>query len=285
MFENISIIGPGLLGSSIAMAVKERQLAKHIHVWARSESSRRTCSETSWCDSAHENLEASVEISDLIIICVPVDIIIPIFSKILKTLKAEAIVTDVGSVKGAICDAANTLSKGSPIHFIGSHPMAGSEKKGMAYAYPELVNKAPCILTPSPETDTHALKKLLNFWDALGMKTTCMNACSHDALVAKISHLPHILSSTLAASLKDLDSNDFKHAGGGLKDTTRIAGGSPEIWESILLENSNKILKSLEPFETALNQLKTSLEKKDSKVLRKILLEGQAVRKGIEDAQ
>lgn len=285
MFENISIIGPGLLGGSIAMAIKKRKLAKQVHVWARSESSRQNCIKTQWCDCVHENLENSVKKSDLIIICVPVDTIIPLFLKILKVLKADAIVTDVGSVKASICDAAKKYSHNQPVHFIGSHPMAGSEKKGMEHAYAELVENAPCIVTPDANSNPLALEKLINFWEALGMKTTCMDAPSHDALVAKISHLPHLIASALAVSLEDLNPNQLKHAGGGLRDTTRVAGGSPEIWEPIVLDNSKEVLQSLEQFEVTLQKLKTSILTNNSEALHKILDQGKSVRKIIENAQ
>lgn len=285
MFENISIIGPGLLGGSIAMAIREKNLSKQIHIWARGEASRMKCSEQDWCDLAHDTLSDAVKESDLILLCVPVDKIIPMFSKIINELKPDAIVTDVGSVKESICEEANKICMGKTVHFIGSHPMAGSEKQGMDNASAKLLQNASCILTPSKDCSNIALAKLEQFWNSLGMKVSCLGAAQHDALVAKISHLPHVLASALCTSFGDLGLDDFKHAGGGLKDTTRIAGGSPEIWESILLQNATEIINAIDQLEREIKRFKTHIQNKDSKSIHEALKDGQSIRKKIEEAQ
>ena len=285
MFKNISIIGPGLLGGSIAMAVREKNLSKQIHIWSRSETSRIKCSKQTWCDLAHDTLSDAVKESDLILLCVPVDKIIPVFSKIINELKPDAIVTDVGSVKASICKEANQIQMDKAVHFIGSHPMAGSEKQGMDNASAQLLQNASCILTPRKDCSKLALAKLEQFWEALGMKVSCLDAAQHDALVAKISHLPHVLASALCTSFDHLSSDDFKHAGGGLKDTTRIAGGSPEIWESILLHNANEILNAIDRFEREIKEFKRHIQNKDSAGIYQALKDGQSIRKKIEEAQ
>ena len=282
MYNSLSIIGPGLLGASIAMSVHQKKLAKEIHLWARNEDKRETCLKNNWCDHVHESLENAVKNSDFVILCTPVDTIIPIFKILTPHLKPNAIVTDVGSVKESICTNANSITKNATFHFVGSHPMAGSEKSGMEHASAELLKQATCIITPNECTDTLALEKVTQFWLQLEMKPKSMSPKDHDTLIAKISHLPHILASALAASLSDIPDNQFSFAGGGLKDTTRVAGGSPELWQSIISHNSVQILKSIDQFEQTFKALKNSLTKQDLDGLHKILKDGQLVRKTIE---
>lgn len=282
MFDSLTIIGPGLLGASIAMSAMEGKLAQTLHVWARSDSKRKRCSEAPWCDRVHESLEDAVKDSDLILLCTPVDTMIPLLESIVPHLKAGALVTDVGSVKRSICEGADQIAKQIPLNFIGSHPMAGSEKGGMEHASHDLLKGAPCILTPTEQTDSAQLQSLNAFWTQLEMRTSCMSPQAHDSLIARISHLPHIVASLLAASLDDIPEDAFSHAGGGLKDTTRIAGGNPDLWQSILAENNEAVLHSISAFESVLETLKSSLENKDFDRLNQILKTGQSVRKRIE---
>ena len=282
MYNSLSIIGPGLLGASIAMSVHQKKLAKEIHLWARNEDKRATCQKNNWCDCVHESLEDAVKNSDIVILCTPVDTIIPILKSIAPHLNLDTIVTDVGSVKENICKKANAITKDAPFHFIGSHPMAGSEKSGMEHASVELLKQATCIITPDECTDVLALEKVTQFWSQLEMNPTHMSPEDHDSLVARISHLPHIVASALAASLSDIPDSQFSFAGGGLRDTTRVAGGSPRLWKSIIAQNSDQILKSIDQFEQALKALKNSLAEEDLDGLHKILQDGQVVRKTIE---
>lgn len=282
MYNSLSIIGPGLLGASIAMSVYQKKLAKEIHVWARNEEKRTNCLNENWCDQVHESLESAVKNSDCILLCTPVDTIIPILDTIAPHLTTGTIVTDVGSVKGSICSQAKTISNKYSFDFIGSHPMAGSEKSGMEHARADLIKEATCIITPTEQDEAPALEKITHFWTKLEMHTVHMSPENHDSLIAKISHLPHIVASILAASLSDIPDEQFHYAGGGLKDTTRIAGGNPKLWQSILSQNSNHILQSIDQFEQTLKALKNSLASQDHDSLHKILNAGQLVRKTIE---
>ena len=153
MFDSLTIIGPGLLGASIAMSVMEHKLTQTVHVWARNEAKRKLCSELPWCTHVHASLIDAVKDSDLILLCTPVDTMVPLLESIAPHLKAGALVSDVGSVKNSICQGAEQVAKGSTLNFIGSHPMAGSEKGGMEHASGDLLKGAPCILTPTEQTD------------------------------------------------------------------------------------------------------------------------------------
>ncbi len=284
MFKKISIIGPGLIGASIAMAISEKSLANQVKVWARSEGARKKCQELHWADSVHASIEEAVKDCELVVICTPVDTIISLYSKILPHLNPNTLITDVGSVKSIICEEAHSIDKDSKSYFIGSHPMAGSEKAGMQYAEAELVKGATCILTPTEGTPEDLQKKLKAFWEALGMHPFAMDPSTHDDLVAKVSHLPHIVASALAASLKDLNPDLFKFSGRGLKDTTRIAGGNAQLWESILSQNSTSILDSIDAFESVLSTIKTSLKNQDTATIHKVLEQGQVARGAIEQS-
>ena len=285
MYNSLSIIGPGLLGASIAMSVHQKKLAKEIHLWARNEDKRATCLKSNWCNHVHESLEGAVKNSDFVIFCTPVDTIIPILKTIAPHLNPNTIVTDVGSVKESICTQASTITTNASFQFIGSHPMAGSEKSGMEHASVELLKQGTCIITPNECTDALALEKVTQFWSQLEMNPVHMSPQDHDSLIAKISHLPHIVASALAASLSDIPDNQFSFAGGGLKDTTRVAGGSPKLWQSIIAQNSDQILKSINQFEQSLKALKSSLAEEDLDGLHKILQDGQLVRKTIEKSK
>ena len=285
MHNSLSIIGPGLLGASIAMSVHQKKLAKEIHLWARNEDKRATCLKNNWCDHVHESLEGAVKNSDFVILCTPVDTIIPILKTIAPHLKPDTIVTDVGSVKESICKQANIITKDASFQFIGSHPMAGSEKSGMEHASEELLKQATCIITPNECTDALALEKVTQFWSQLEMNPVHMSPEDQDSLIAKISHLPHIVASALAASLSDIPDDQFSFAGGGLNDTTRVAGGSPGLWQSIIAQNSEQILKSIDQFEQTLKALKSSLAEEDLDGLHKILQDGQLVRKTIKKSK
>lgn len=285
MYNSLSIIGPGLLGASIAMSVYEKKLAKEIHLWARSEDKRTRCLENNWCDYVHKSLEDAVASSDFVILCTPVDTIIPILKTLAPHLRPGTIVTDVGSVKGSICKLAEAIPSKDHFHFIGSHPMAGSEKSGMEHASADLLKKATCIVTTTKQTEASALEKVTQFWTELEMHSVIMGPEAHDSLIAKISHLPHIVASLLAASLSDIPAEQFQYSGGGLKDTTRVAGGSPNLWQSILSQNTDEILKSIDQFEHTLQALKESLASKNLDDLHKILHQGQLVRKTIEKSK
>ena len=282
MFDTLTIIGPGLLGASIGMASRKHSLAKKIQVWIRDKEKYTRYVNEKWCDNAHTSLINSVQDSDLIILCTPVDTIIPLLKELLPHCKTNAIITDIGSVKGSICQQADLLVQSSQQLFIGSHPMAGSEKTGMEYASEDLLEGAPCILCPTEQSEPNALKIVEAFWKRLKMKPVSLNPSVHDGIVAQISHLPHIVASLLSASLSEIPEESFAFAGGGLKDTTRVAGGSPKLWQPIIEQNSKEILKSLETFEQLVQDFKRNLQANDLYAISEILRKGQNVRKNID---
>ncbi|MDC1198054.1 prephenate dehydrogenase/arogenate dehydrogenase family protein [Algibacter sp.] len=264
MFQQITILGPGLLGASLAMAVKERGLAARVVTWSRRPESRAKCLNQSWCDAVFDSPEKAVVGSDLVVICTPVQTIVPLLVQIRPALDAEALITDVGSTKSLICREARSALEGHSATFLGAHPMAGSEQAGMEHAQSDLFENAACILTPLDDASAEAIAKLSAFWDALGMTVSTVSPEKHDEIVAHVSHLPHLLASTLCGYLAAQDDTWRTLAGGGLRDTTRIASGDPQLWKQILEQNSDEVVRAIEGFEQQLHHLKTALLNQDS---------------------
>jgi cyclohexadieny/prephenate dehydrogenase len=278
MFQQITILGPGLLGASLAMAVKERGLATRVVTWSRRPESRAKCLTQSWCDAVLETPEAAVTGSDLVIICTPVQTIVPLLAQIRPALAEGALVSDVGSTKSLICREARSALEGHSATFLGAHPMAGSEQAGMEHAQADLFENAACILTPLDDASTEAIAQLSSFWESLGMIVSTVSPEKHDEIVAHVSHLPHLLASTLCAYLATQDDTWRNLGGGGLRDTTRVASGDPQLWKQILEQNSDEVLRAIDGFEQQLHQLKAALLNKDSLGVIKHLEHGKAYR-------
>ncbi|MFT5622909.1 MAG: cyclohexadieny/prephenate dehydrogenase [Bacteroidia bacterium] len=264
MFQQITILGPGLLGASLAMAVKEHGLAARVVTWSRRPESRAMCLNQSWCDAVFDSPEEAVAGSDLVVICTPVQTIVPLLVQIRPALAADTLITDVGSTKSLICREARSALEGHSATFLGAHPMAGSEQAGMEHAQSDLFEKAACILTPLGEASSAAIAKLSSFWETLGMTISIVSPEKHDEIVAHVSHLPHLLASTLCGYLATQDDTWRTLAGRGLRDTTRIASGDPQLWKQILEQNSDEVLRAIEGFEQQLHHLKTALLNQNS---------------------
>ena len=278
MFRQITILGPGLLGASLAMAVKTHLLAQQVAIWDHEEELRIKCRNREWCDHVFETPEAAVENSEFVLVCTPVQTIVSLLKRIQPALAKDALVSDTGSTKAAICNAAQPIFEGSHATFIGAHPMTGSEKTGMDHARANLFENAACMLTPLPNSPTEKLEQLSAFWKSLKMRVSTASPQTHDRIVAHISHLPHVVASILCTYLSTKDETWRSLAGGGLQDTTRIAAGNPELWGQILEQNRDEILQSIEGFKAQLDVLKTALTENNSEELRSQLEQGKIYR-------
>ena len=277
MFEQITIIAPGLLGTSLAQAVKARRLSQRTVIWARRPETRLKCASQPWCDTVTETLEEAVRGSDIVVICTPVEAVQGVVARIAGYVKPGAIVTDVGSTKSLITRHCHVLIPGNAA-FVGSHPMAGSEKSGMQYADAELYRKKTCFVTPLVDTDEKAVESLLLFWKALDMEVVTMTPELHDEIVASISHLPHILASVLCTYLASKDSNWRNFAGDGLRDSTRVASGSPGLWKCIIEQNREEIVRAIGGFEDELQAMKTAITNGQVFEILNVLEHGKAYR-------
>lgn len=258
----IGIIGLGLIGGSIAKALKIRR-NYYISAMNRSEASLKAAFNEGIIDEYSLTDMSIFADCSIIFICTSVDKIPVYAQKLLPYIQKDCIITDVGSTKKSIC---NEMSKIEGINFIGGHPMAGSEKTGYAAAKEHLFENAFYILAPSAQTTEGQLKLMEDIVSCLGAVPMVINPDAHDYSVAAISHVPHIIASALVNTVKKLDDeNKYMHtlAAGGFKDITRIASSSPEIWTSICSDNKEKILQVLSSFSETINEVKNHIEDSD----------------------
>ena len=277
MFDQITILAPGLLGASVAQAARHYGAARHITLWARRPETRLQLKGQPWCDQVAEIPADAVRNAQLVVVCAPVDQIVALVTQIAPHLVAGALVTDVGSVKGEICRLGHK-ALALTAHFVGSHPMAGSEKTGWEHARADLFKGRTVFVTPLPETDLKTAERIAAFWTALEADVATVEPDVHDEIVAHISHLPQVLATTLCASLTRHDVRWRNYAGGGLRDTTRIAGSDPKLWKTILEQNRDEILRAVRGYQEELHGLERALANRDWFEVQAILERGKAYR-------
>lgn len=272
----ITVFAPGLIGGSVALASSHFFPQAKLAVWTRRSES------LSAVRSALPKAEAGTEpglarSSDLVILAAPPAVLPELVRSILPFLSPSTLVTDVSSVKESVEKNLAPLLVGKA-RWIGSHPMAGSEDSGLGAARAGLFQNAPVILTPTTSTDASTTRDATSFWQALGARTLTMSPASHDEQVARISHLPHFVSSALvlAAGKKSLPL-----AGPGYRDTTRIAAGPSRLWAEILLENRGEVLSALRDFRSSVETLAAALDQGDARSLEKILDEAARIRRNL----
>jgi prephenate dehydrogenase len=254
--NRVSILGVGLLGGSIGMALRSRLSSCKVIGYGHRPSTLQKAIEFGAIDEAYDSAAQAVRDADLIILCTPVGLLGEMLRQIGPSLTAGAVVTDVGSTKRSVVAAGeNLLPAGT--HFVGSHPMAGSEKRGVEFARTDLFENATCILTPTERTDAAALAGVEEFWRLLGMQTTRLSPEEHDRLLADVSHLPHAVAAALVAMQEDAG---LPLAGKGFLDATRIAGGDGGLWRDILQDNADNMRASLGRLRGELDRLLSLLE-------------------------
>lgn len=272
--KQITIIGVGLIGGSLGLAVKKRHLASRLIGVTAHKSSFKKALKRGAIDSGTLNAKDSVAGSDMVIIATPVHKILNILKKITPYLKKGCIVMDVASVKGAIVHSAEKIL-GKKAHFVGAHPMAGSEERGIDKADGNLFKNAPCILTRTGKTSARALRIAFNFWKAIDSKIFILSPSEHDKRISTISHLPHIAACALSLAAKP---SSMEFASTGFKDTTRIAASNPELWISIFLANRRNVAADIEDYLKKLKGLRNSIVRGQKGKLRKLLLDAKKKR-------
>ncbi len=258
LFDRISIIGVGLIGASLSLAIKENGACPNIIGYGRNEKRLRDAKSFGIIDHYTLSLEEASD-ADLIVLATPVGTFEKIAREISKFIKHDTIVIDVGSVKAEVV---NTLEEifGDRAYFIGTHPIAGSDKTGFEHARANLYKGARVIITPTEKTHKPSLNKIKKLWERIGAFVEIMPADEHDKIYALVSHLPHLVAFSLVNTVAEVDSNLLKYAGSGFMDTTRIAMSSPEIWKDILCMNKNNIIKMLNAYVENLLIAKQMLE-------------------------
>jgi len=275
--HRLSIIGVGLLGGSIGMAVKSVITDCEIIGYGHREDTLKRAIQVGAIDRGTGDFRSAVEGSDLVILCTPVGLLAEMLRGISGFVKAGAIVTDVGSTKASVVAAAvEILPDGVP--FVGSHPMAGSEKRGVQFARADLYRNALCIVTPSDRTAASAVNEVEGFWRLLGMHTCRMSPADHDRALAEASHLPH----ALAAALVTMQSAEaMALAGKGFLDTTRIAGGDGGLWRDIFIDNAGNMRASIAKLRDQLDAIEKLMEPGKGEELRKWLDAAAAKRQAL----
>lgn len=283
-FARVALIGFGLIGGSIARAARRHGLAGEIVATARSEQSRARVAELGLVDRVVESNVEAVRDADLVILCIPVGACGPVAQEIAAHLKPGAIVSDVGSVKGAIVrDMAPHLPKS--IHFVPAHPVAGTENSGPDSGFAELFINRWCILTPPDGADAAAVDRLRAFWAAMGAKVEIMTPDHHDLVLAITSHLPHLIAYTIVGTADELaqvtESEVIKFSAGGFRDFTRIAASDPTMWRDIFLSNKEAVLEMLGTFTEDLSKLTRAIRRGDGEALFDHFTRTRAIRRGI----
>lgn len=277
MFNRITIIGLGLIGGSLGLAIKKHRLAKEIIGVSRKRSTVIRALSIRAVDKVSLDPEKAVKGSDLVILCTPVLKIIDIACQISGYLDRDTIVTDAGSTKKYIVSNLESLfPKG--VDFVGSHPLAGSEKSGVIYSDRDLFESAYCIVTKTNKTKLTALNKIKRFWRGLGMNVEIMNPDKHDKIVSRLSHLPHALSAALSNTCAD---SELHLAAGGFKDTTRIAAGNAELWKDIFMTNRKNIIRDIGQFKKELSRIEAALENNNGPEVLKLFKKAKVIRDSI----
>ena len=287
MFKKVCIIGCGLIGSSIARAIKKYNLAEKVVSSNRSDEVNRKVIELNIVDNSSQDVKKMVDGSDLIIIATPLSSYEDVILKIKNSLNSGSILTDVGSVKENVM---KLVEKNLPedISWIPSHPIAGTEESGPDSGFAELFKNRWCILTPNNTANQKDINLIKKFWEKLGSKVDIMDASQHDYILSVTSHIPHLIAYNIvntSISIQDeKKSHIVKYSAGGLRDFTRIAASNPIMWRDVFIENKENTSKMIDKFIENLEDLKKAIESEDGQKLEEIFTKTKKIRKDIVEA-
>jgi prephenate dehydrogenase len=282
-FKQVAIIGVGLIGGSLGMILRRKGLADHVVGVGRSLENLKTAVTVGAIDRYVADPTDGVQGSDLVILATPVDTYERHLKNWARCLTPGTIVSDVGSVKGMLVERSEAAMPAG-VHFVGAHPIAGKEKTGVAAGSDQLFKGARCILTPTKKTDPRALEQIKQMWEATESILLTMDPHLHDQILGAVSHLPHVAAFALMNALAELRDHQLHsldlagHSGGGLRDTTRIAASSPEMWRDIFLWNRDNVVSCIERYEQALEELKQLIKAGDAVGIERALERAKAER-------
>ncbi len=268
-WQKITLVGVGLLGGSLGLAIKQRRLADEVHGFVRRTASIAECERLGVVDHATLDLHRAVENADLVILCTPLAQMPPVTEQMLPAIKPGAIITDVGSVKGSLIRELEPLVTSVDAHFVGSHPMAGAEKMGVSAARADLFEESVCVITPTADSESTAVGQVEEFWRAVGARPLRLTPEIHDELVSRSSHLSHVVAAELANYVLSPahPKEQAMLCANGFRDTTRIASGSPEMWRDIALANHEHLARVLGVFIEDLQEFQLALRNGDQKTI------------------
>ena len=281
--KNITILGVGLIGGSLGLALKKRDFPVKLVGLGRRWSSLEIALAKGAVHQITLNFAEAIEPADMVVVCTTVETIPEMVQRVCEHAKDDCVITDVGSVKRQIVAEVNSFLPEN-LHFVGAHPMAGSEKRGATAAKSDLFEGANCILTPTEKTSEKSLQIVRALWESVGANTRVMSPAEHDFLIAAASHLPHLVACVLTQTVSEFGNEvgaalDFTAT--GFKDTTRIASGAPEIWQSILLQNSDMLIPMLEKFVANIEEFKRLLANKNEESIQGRLKTAKEIRDAV----
>jgi cyclohexadieny/prephenate dehydrogenase len=288
LFSRVAFIGMGLIGSSLARALRRRGLAGTIVCHTAPDGSMDKALDLGIVDAVFPEAAAAVAGADLVVVAVPIGAYDAVAAAFGPALAPGAIVTDVGSVKqAAIRDIGPHLPGG--VHFVPGHPIAGTEHSGPEAGFAELFEDRWCILTPDPGTDPAAVETVRALWEGIGSKVDVMDAAHHDRVLAITSHLPHLIAYTIVGTADDLEEHlrqeVIKYSASGFRDFTRIAASDPVMWRDVFLNNREAVLEILQRFSEDLTALQRAIRWGEGDKLRALFSRTRAIRRGILDAR
>ena len=280
MINRLCIIGVGLMGGSLALALKKSAYCQSVIGAGRSVDNLTTAIKLGIIDEYETDLAVAVKDADVIVLAVPLGAMQDVFVKISPAIKESAIITDVGSAKSSVIEAARSGLGIKFKQFVPAHPIAGTEKSGADAAFDSLFQNRRVIMTPLEENSDNDISVIQSMWETAGAEVDIMSAPHHDLILAGTSHLPHVLAFALVDCLNKVDDVDevFKYAAGGFRDFTRIASSDPVMWRDICLENSAAILKMMQSYQVDVDILKKAIEQSDSDKLLKIFSDAKQAR-------
>jgi len=284
LFRKVSIIGLGLIGSSIALAIKRKNLAQVTSGYSRSLKTRNAAEKLKITDKIENNIGNCVKDSDLVIICTHLNSYKSIFKKISPYLSGKTIVSDVGSAKESAIASVEKFTQ-NKINFVPAHPIAGTEKSGPSAGFAELFENRWCIITPLKNNTSKDINIIKIFWKKLGSKVEIMTPSRHDRVMAITSHLPHLIAYNIVSTAADLEnitrSDVIKYSASGFRDFTRIASSDPTMWRDVFLSNKDAVLEMISRFSEDLSVLQKAIRWNDGESLYKLFSKTKKVREKI----
>jgi len=268
-FEKMAVVGVGLIGGSLARAARAKGIVSTIIGIGRGEPNLERAIELGVIDAKTRDLAEGIQEADLIVLATPVDGMRDLLGKVASHVKADAIITDVGSVKGTLVQEAETRFP-TPSRFVGGHPIAGTEHSGVEASYPSLFENRMCILTPTEKTDPLAVEKVRQLWEAVGAKVLTMDLVQHDRIMGFVSHLPHMIAYAMVNTIEEAEKKEgnlLDFSAGGFGDFSRIASSHPEMWRDIFLMNRDVLLEAMAVFTETFDELKARLSARDGEGL------------------
>lgn len=287
LYYSVLVIGGGLIGSSLARAIKAQSLAERIYIADMDPDACAVLKGLDIADGVSEDFNDFVGLADLIILATPPGVMKSIGASVVEGMKSGAVLSDVASIKLDIVRYFSEFMR-SDLHFIPGHPIAGTENSGPGAGFAELFEDRWCILTPVPETDENEVARLSELWEKIGSQVALMDAARHDMVLATTSHVPHLIAYTLVGTAMDMEtvtSNDVvKYSAGGFRDFTRIAASDPQMWRDVFLQNKDGVLEVVDRFIEDLSALKRAIRWDDGDTLLEHFSKTRDIRRKIVDA-